>query len=255
MDEVGIILLTLFLFLLVLGPLYRPICITYSRVKDHRKYHPRTSQFEDARQKLSTVSECTTIGREKLDVESSLNQHDSGPEWMSLSLTLTADSPICIGPLFVSSSGHASVEGPTQAMPSQASGTGGDGSVLEGSGGQLTHSGVAIIKKLVEASKWRLLQLRKEKASKSPSESPDDEILTLKICQHAFHAKCLSSWFLIERYDCPVCRSQYWLTREMRARAASAPPGRALGAGPEIARPPPVRFTRLTAGRLSVPII
>lgn len=36
------------------------------------------------------------------------------------------------------------------------------------------------------------------------------EILKLKSCGHWFHARCLSSWFLIDRYDCPVCRKSYW---------------------------------------------
>lgn len=37
-----------------------------------------------------------------------------------------------------------------------------------------------------------------------------DELLTLRACQHTFHAPCLVSWFLIERYDCPVCRRTYF---------------------------------------------
>ncbi|MBE3050510.1 hypothetical protein IMZ48_50065 [Candidatus Bathyarchaeota archaeon] len=36
------------------------------------------------------------------------------------------------------------------------------------------------------------------------------EILKLRSCGHWFHARCLSSWFLIDRYDCPVCRKRYW---------------------------------------------
>lgn len=38
----------------------------------------------------------------------------------------------------------------------------------------------------------------------------DDDILTLNTCGHSFHSKCLSSWFLIERHDCPVCRTAYY---------------------------------------------
>lgn len=62
------------------APLNR-INLTYMRVRDYRKYHPRTAQLKDARRKLSTVSECTSIGLEQLDLESKLNQHDSEPEW------------------------------------------------------------------------------------------------------------------------------------------------------------------------------
>ncbi|KAJ0165481.1 hypothetical protein CTA2_11129 [Colletotrichum tanaceti] len=80
MDELGIILLTLFMFLLVCGPMYRPICLAYMWAQDHRKYHPRTSQLHEARRKLSTVSECTSVGLEKSDLESGLHQTDAEPE-------------------------------------------------------------------------------------------------------------------------------------------------------------------------------
>ncbi|KAF4847431.1 hypothetical protein CGCSCA4_v005440 [Colletotrichum siamense] len=246
MDEVGIILLTLFLFLLVLGPLYRPICVTYSRVKDHRRFNPKSSRVRDARRKLSTVSECTTIGPEKLDMESSLNQHDSAPE-----------CPICIGPLFVPSNIHTTGSSPMQAVPSHASGSGGGSDVPEESEGRQTHRGFGIrsVREKLAASNcnWRVMQLWDEKTGNSQGDSGDDDILTLKSCHHAFHAKCLSSWFLIERYDCPVCRSPYWQTREMRARAASAPPGAGGGHNAGIASPAPARVRGLTVERLSVP--
>lgn len=135
-----------------------------------------------------------------------------------------------------------------QAGPSQPSGSGGDEDVLEASGGQ-TQSGIgAAMRKKFAESRWiaRVMQLWKgnDAHNTSPDDQPNDDILTLKKCQHAFHAKCLSSWFLIERYDCPVCRSQYWQTREMRTRAAGPADG--------IARPPPAR---ITAERMAVPII
>ena len=41
-------------------------------------------------------------------------------------------------------------------------------------------------------------------------DSDKGDVLTLNTCGHAFHSRCLSSWFLIYRYDCPVCRSQYY---------------------------------------------
>ncbi|KAH6673309.1 hypothetical protein B0J14DRAFT_46564 [Halenospora varia] len=36
------------------------------------------------------------------------------------------------------------------------------------------------------------------------------EVLTLKKCHHSFHASCLTSWYLLERHDCPVCRADYF---------------------------------------------
>ncbi|KAL3295721.1 hypothetical protein RB213_009884, partial [Colletotrichum asianum] len=163
-------------------PLSSRICVTYSRVKDHRRFNPKSSRVRDARRKLSTVSECTTIGPEKLDMESSLNQHDSAPE-----------CPICIGPLFVPSNIHTTGSSPMQAVPSHASGSG---------GGRQAHRGFGFrgVREKLAASNcnWRVMQLWDEKTGNSQGDSGDDDILTLKSCHHAFHAKCLSSWFLIE---------------------------------------------------------
>lgn len=52
----------------------------------------------------------------------------------------------------------------------------------------------------------RRLSMRKHKVSTER----EVEILKLRSCGHWFHARCLSSWFLIDRYDCPVCRKSYW---------------------------------------------
>lgn len=35
-------------------------------------------------------------------------------------------------------------------------------------------------------------------------------MLTLHTCGHSFHAKCLTPWFLLSRYDCPICRKPYY---------------------------------------------
>lgn len=44
----------------------------------------------------------------------------------------------------------------------------------------------------------------------APALEVQDDVLTLDTCGHSFHFKCLSSWFLIERHDCPVCRVPYY---------------------------------------------
>ncbi|KAK1485872.1 hypothetical protein CTAM01_12415 [Colletotrichum tamarilloi] len=84
--------------------------LTYLRIQDRRKYHPKTSKFQDARRKLSTVSECNSTTLDGLDLESKLNRHDSEPE-----------CPICIGPLFVSSNCNAAGAVPTQGITLKAS--------------------------------------------------------------------------------------------------------------------------------------
>jgi len=34
-------------------------------------------------------------------------------------------------------------------------------------------------------------------------------VFTLKNCSHSFHAPCLTSWFLIEHNECPMCRATF----------------------------------------------
>lgn len=58
----------------------------------------------------------------------------------------------------------------------------------------------------------RRLSMRRHRVSTER----DVEILKLKSCGHWFHARCLSSWFLIDRYDCPVCRKSYWQGKARR---------------------------------------
>ncbi|OTA81203.1 hypothetical protein M434DRAFT_213044 [Hypoxylon sp. CO27-5] len=46
---------------------------------------------------------------------------------------------------------------------------------------------------------------------KRPSMQPiEDEVLQLKRCRHIFHARCLATWFLRNKYECPVCRTPYY---------------------------------------------
>lgn len=44
----------------------------------------------------------------------------------------------------------------------------------------------------------------------TPSVSPPDDVVSLRTCHHAFHGRCLTTWYMMERYDCPVCRAVYW---------------------------------------------
>ncbi|ROW01855.1 hypothetical protein VMCG_05563 [Cytospora schulzeri] len=37
-----------------------------------------------------------------------------------------------------------------------------------------------------------------------------DDVVSLRTCQHIFHGRCLTTWFMMERYDCPLCRAAYW---------------------------------------------
>ncbi|KAK2002612.1 hypothetical protein LX36DRAFT_667055 [Colletotrichum falcatum] len=245
MEEFGIILLSIFAAIFACGVLHRPVCLAYMRVQEYCKYHPRASQFRDARRKLGAVSECTTAaGAEKQDLESGLSQDDA-----------EAECPICIGPLFVTNkTNEAGTTEQVQAMPSQipggASGVPRDGGGQAGAIQHVAEHAAEDGNVKAAASKWGTLgtwagRLWGKSPVKTCMRASDDDILRLKGCQHAFHAKCLASWFLIDRYDCPVCRNPYWQSREEKARAAHAPaePEPDGGDGEHgIARPAPARI-------------
>ncbi|KAI1505790.1 hypothetical protein F5X99DRAFT_217629 [Biscogniauxia marginata] len=38
----------------------------------------------------------------------------------------------------------------------------------------------------------------------------NDGVLKMKRCRHTFHSRCLATWFLNKKYDCPVCRTPYY---------------------------------------------
>ncbi|KAK9783596.1 hypothetical protein SCAR479_00155 [Seiridium cardinale] len=51
---------------------------------------------------------------------------------------------------------------------------------------------------------------KKKKAGPWQPQPIDDDVVKMKRCQHMFHGRCLASWFLRKRYDCPVCRRIYY---------------------------------------------
>ncbi|KAF2115396.1 hypothetical protein BDV96DRAFT_77306 [Lophiotrema nucula] len=65
-----------------------------------------------------------------------------------------------------------------------------------------------------------------------------EDILKLNVCTHEFHAECLTSWFLMRRYTCPICRAIFFdpeaevarLEQEVEA-SENSPTGRDIGRG------------------------
>ncbi|EGY23574.1 uncharacterized protein VDAG_05012 [Verticillium dahliae VdLs.17] len=53
--------------------------------------------------------------------------------------------------------------------------------------------------------------------------SLESEILVLRGCRHSFHARCLTSWFLQDGFNCPLCRTPFWMQPEAMARAVQRP--------------------------------
>ncbi|KAI0599283.1 hypothetical protein F4775DRAFT_133830 [Biscogniauxia sp. FL1348] len=49
-----------------------------------------------------------------------------------------------------------------------------------------------------------------EKTKQQQQQPINDEVLKMKRCTHMFHARCLVTWFMNKKYECPVCRTVYY---------------------------------------------
>ncbi|KAH7179229.1 uncharacterized protein B0J16DRAFT_167985 [Fusarium flagelliforme] len=176
MEPVGIILLVLFLFILVMGPL---ACMRMSARNNvaEKVYNPQPRQLDTARRKLSTVTTSTILPRPNAvpaaDIEALTPQSEFG------------ECPICIGPL-VPEPVHTVTQDPRPVLEEVSTVTSHKASNKTTSKNQATPEQIEDVT------------------------STDDDILTINTCGHSFHSKCLSSWFLIDRHDCPVCRVPYY---------------------------------------------
>ncbi|KAK8035510.1 hypothetical protein PG993_010505 [Apiospora rasikravindrae] len=69
------------------------------------------------------------------------------------------------------------------------------------------------VAEMAEAAKKRMMdKLQTPRRTSWRPQPIDDEILKMRRCPHMFHARCLATWFLMKRYDCPVCRAAYYQT-------------------------------------------
>ncbi|KAF7550355.1 hypothetical protein G7Z17_g5768 [Cylindrodendrum hubeiense] len=198
MEKVGIILLALFLFIILLGPL---TCFKLSRDPKPKIYNPQPNQLDDARRKLITYTTCSTVAQRtargpNADVEAVAPPSEFG------------ECPICIGPL-IPEPVHTAGSDPLPTLQQVAS---------------VTTKNPATSQEscMVEVSRAEHPSPEAD-AQSIRSETVDDDILTLNSCGHSFHCKCLSSWFLIERHDCPVCREPYYKSNLQRNRTFNVP--------------------------------
>lgn len=112
-----------------------------------------------------------------------------------------AGSPICIGPLV-----------PEPALL--------DGRSIRRALDELTT--LATDRRQLPGPAWKWKKKRDGKGKVGgDGEDGDDDVLTLNSCRHAFHSRCLASWFLMERYDCPVCRVVYYRRPSLPERAVA----------------------------------
>ncbi|SPJ80206.1 uncharacterized protein FTOL_08598 [Fusarium torulosum] len=175
MKPVGIILLVLFLSLLVLGPI---ACVRLgSRNAQEKVHNPQPDQLDTARRKLSTVTTPTVLSRANSDPAADIEAPAPLSEF--------GECPICIGPL-VPEPAHAVNNDPRPTLEEVSTAT---------SHKPANHEAKAS---------------HQETAIQTIEDPTKDDILTINACGHSFHSKCLSSWFLIERHDCPVCRVQFY---------------------------------------------
>ncbi|RSM19859.1 hypothetical protein CDV31_001217 [Fusarium ambrosium] len=193
MEPVGIILLVLFLFVLIIGPI---TCVKLgSRNEKEKVYNPQPDQLDRARRKLSTVATCSSAAQrstpsEDADIEAVASASELG------------ECPICIGPLvgpLIPEPAHTVGDDPRPTLDQTSTVASKTQSRNEGEGTAAQSNGTNL-------------------------DMEDDDILTLNTCGHSFHSKCLSSWFLIERHDCPVCRTAYYKGGPRRERTLTVPP-------------------------------
>ncbi|QPC72080.1 hypothetical protein HYE68_002832 [Fusarium pseudograminearum] len=174
MEPVGIILLVLFLFIIVMGPI-ACVRINARRNAAEKVHNPQPHQMDTARRKLSTVTTSTIMPRPNdvpaTDIEASIPPSEFG------------ECPICIGPL-VPEPMHTVTRDPRPVLEQVSTVT----------------------------SRETASQAKSQATAGQTEEVTDtnDDVLTINACGHSFHSKCLSSWFLIDRYDCPVCRVPYY---------------------------------------------
>lgn len=212
-EHIGVIILGIFILVAVIAP---ACCIIWARRREHRKYHPSSKSFRKARRKLATAAEY------RKDTEKYLGGGDA--EW-------TGNCPICIGSLTAetneapaenaTTTGTAPPVGGSSAQDASGSskeitaaaiastaqprGEGSGGGAAAEASSEKESKGCSPI--ILTITRWLPLRL---KQCKSQPER-EVEVMKLKGCGHWFHAQCLASWFLIDRYDCPVCRKIYFV--------------------------------------------
>lgn len=73
---------------------------------------------------------------------------------------------------------------------------------------------------------------------------PTEEVLSLRICSHVFHARCIAEWMAQPRRDCPVCRVTFWEQADFDTTV-----GQALGgSGAQTPRRPSVSTEQMQRG-------
>lgn len=86
------------------------------------------------------------------------------------------------------------------------------------------------------------------------------DVRALRLCNHLFHAQCLSGWMSEQKFDCPVCRVPFWgaahcnlVASRAAARLHASEGGRELV--PETPPPSPLGYVTVEQARAWAAII
>ncbi|KAH9909684.1 hypothetical protein F4778DRAFT_9309 [Xylariomycetidae sp. FL2044] len=99
------------------------------------------------------------------------------------------ECPICLGPLYA-----------TSQTPSKAAAAAADTNEVDLEAGERLSRATTVTDDTVAALKLK----------RHSTQAIHDDVLKMKKCTHIFHARCLATWFLRRKYDCPVCRTTYY---------------------------------------------
>jgi hypothetical protein len=191
METLTIVVICIFCLFFVLTPLSS--AVVARRRQRLNPADPGPKDLSRARRKLSTVTACSTAsGRPDSMVRTpDLEAGLFNPEM--------DECPICIGPL---------VPEPLRRDEQSARLALAEVTTVAGACVEASTDGAPEGTSESRSKLFGVLPFRKKVKVDS-----GDDVLTLTTCGHSFHAKCLSSWFLIDRHDCPICRVIYYRRR------------------------------------------
>jgi len=214
MEDLSIALVCLFCIFFIMAPLIGAFS-SHRRNSRPNAAEPAPKQLLRARRKLSTVAAFSRPVMSPAPREDDAGGRDVEGTAAHLEL---GECPICIGPL-----------APEQPPI--------DGNRIHQALDELTTL-AADRSHLSGVRRWTSNTTSPKRwwwdsrgCEQQEDEDADNDVLTLNICRHPFHSRCLASWFLMERYDCPVCRVVYYRRPSLPKRVYLGPRARVMGSG------------------------
>ncbi|CAI6096785.1 unnamed protein product [Clonostachys chloroleuca] len=192
MEQIGFIIIAFFCLFVVACPLITTIAARRRRRPQAAVAEPRAKSLIRARRKLSTVTACSfSVASAAGSIQRSGSHdgeiNDARPGLVVRNKSLADQhwhiSPICIGPLVP--------ESPSRFTQTRLLGD-----------ETIAHQDVP--------SRRQSTNLTAGTQEDCEALTEVDDVLTINSCGHSFHSKCLISWFLLDRNDCPICRQLFY---------------------------------------------